>query len=48
MGEHRTPGYTVRNSKVGPGPSRVQVVPLEWDLDPPYGVRATQNGVTRS
>jgi hypothetical protein len=26
----------------------VQAEPLEWDLDPPYGVRATHNGVPRS
>jgi hypothetical protein len=30
-----TPRYTVRTSKVGPGPPRVQVRPLEWDPDPP-------------
>jgi hypothetical protein len=27
MGECRTPGYTVRTSKVGPGPPRVQAGP---------------------
>jgi hypothetical protein len=37
MGEHRTPGYTVRTSKVGPGPPRVQARPLEWDPDPHMG-----------
>jgi hypothetical protein len=31
MGEHRTPGYTVRTSKVGLGPPCVQARPLEWD-----------------
>jgi hypothetical protein len=35
MGERRTPRYTVRTSKVGLGPPRVQAGPLEWDLDPP-------------
>jgi hypothetical protein len=35
MGERRTPGYTVRTSKVGPGLPRVQAEPLEWDPDPP-------------
>jgi hypothetical protein len=34
MVECRTPGYTVRTSKVGPGPPHVQAGPLEWDLDP--------------
>jgi hypothetical protein len=48
MGECRTPGYTVRTSKVGLGPPRVQAGPLEWDPDPPYGVRAAHNGVPRS
>jgi hypothetical protein len=49
MGECRTPRYTVRTSKVGLGPPRVQAEPLEWDPDPPlYGVRATHNGVPRS
>jgi hypothetical protein len=49
MGERRTPGYTVQTSKVGPGPPRVQVGPLEWDPDPPppYGVRAAHKGVPR-
>jgi hypothetical protein len=36
MGERRTPGYTVRTSKVGLGPPRVQARPLEWDPDPPH------------
>jgi hypothetical protein len=27
--------------QVGPGPPRVRTGPLEWDSDPPYGVRAT-------
>jgi hypothetical protein len=31
MGERRTSGYAVRTSKVGPGPPRVQVGPLERD-----------------
>jgi hypothetical protein len=44
MGERRTPGYAIRTSKVGPGPPRVQAGPLEWDLDPPYGVRAPHSG----
>jgi hypothetical protein len=35
MGACRTPRYTVRTSKIGPGPPRVQAGPLEWDLDPP-------------
>jgi hypothetical protein len=48
MGECRTPRYTVRTSKTGPGPPRVQAGPLEWDPDPPpYGVRAAHNGVPR-
>jgi hypothetical protein len=48
MGKCRTPGYTVRTSKFGPGPPRVQTRPLEWDLDPPsYGVRATHSRVPR-
>jgi hypothetical protein len=33
-GERRTPGYTVRTPKVGPGPPRGQARPLEWDPDP--------------
>jgi hypothetical protein len=49
MGGCRTPGYTVRTSKVGPGPLRVQAGPLEWDPDPPpRGVQAAHNGVPRS
>jgi hypothetical protein len=45
MGEHWTPGYTVRTSKVGPGPPRVQAGPLEWDLDPPvWGLGRPQWG----
>jgi hypothetical protein len=35
MGECRTPGYTVRTSKIGLGPPHVQAGPLEWDPDPP-------------
>jgi hypothetical protein len=35
MGKCRTPGYTVRTSKFGPGPPRVRTGPLEWDPDPP-------------
>jgi hypothetical protein len=48
MVECRTPGYKVQTSKVGPGPPRVQVGPLEWDPDPSYEVRAAHNGVPRS
>jgi hypothetical protein len=40
MGERRTLGYTVRTSKVGLGPPRVQAGPLEWDPDPPPPVWA--------
>lgn len=29
----------------GPGPPCVQTRPLEWDPDPPYGVRAAHSGV---
>jgi hypothetical protein len=48
MGKCRTPGYTVRTSKFGPGPPRVRTGPLEWDPDPPlYGVRATHSRVPR-
>jgi hypothetical protein len=47
MGKCRTPRYTVRTSKFGPGPPRVWTGPLEWDLDPPYGVRATYSRVPR-
>jgi hypothetical protein len=48
MGERRTSGYAIRTSKVGLGPPRVQVGPLEWDPDPPrYGVRAPHSGVPR-
>jgi hypothetical protein len=35
MGKCRTPGYTVRTSKFGPGPPRVRTGPMEWDPDPP-------------
>jgi hypothetical protein len=45
MGRYRTPVYTVRTSKFGPGPPRVRTGPLEWDPDPPYGVRAAHSGV---
>jgi hypothetical protein len=34
MGKCRTPGYTVRTAKIGPGPPRVRTGPLEWDPDP--------------
>jgi hypothetical protein len=49
MGKYRTPGYTVRTSKFGPGPPRVWTGPLEWDPTPPppYGVRATHSRVPR-
>jgi hypothetical protein len=46
-GKCRTPGYTVRTSKFGPGPPRVWTEPLEWDSDPPYGVRAAHSRVPR-
>jgi hypothetical protein len=45
MGRCRTPVYTVWASKFGPGPPHVRTGPLEWDLDPPYGVRAAHSGV---
>jgi hypothetical protein len=35
MGKCRTPGYTVRTSKFGPGHPRVRTRLLEWDPDPP-------------
>jgi hypothetical protein len=35
MGRCRTPVYTVRASKFGPGPPRMRTRPLEWDPDPP-------------
>jgi hypothetical protein len=50
MGKCRTPGYTVRTSKFGPGPPRVRTGSLEWDSDPPpppYGVRAAHSRVSR-
>jgi hypothetical protein len=48
QGWSRTLGYTVRTSKVGPGPPLVQAGPLEWDPDPLYGVRAAHREVLRS
>jgi hypothetical protein len=48
MGEYRTPVYTVQASRSGPGPPRVRTVPLEWDPDPLYGVRAAHSGVQGS
>jgi hypothetical protein len=45
MGECRTPVYTVQASKSSPGPPRVRTRPLDWDLEPPYGVRAAHSGV---
>jgi hypothetical protein len=48
MGKCRTPGYTDRTSKFGPGPPRVRTGPLEWDLDPSYGVWAAHSRVPRS
>jgi hypothetical protein len=47
MGKCRTPIYTAQASKSGPGPPRVRTGPLEWDLDPPYGVQAAHSGVPR-
>jgi hypothetical protein len=47
MGKCRTPGYTVRTSKFGLGPPHVRSGPLEWDLDPSYGVRAAHSRVPR-
>jgi hypothetical protein len=47
IGECRTPVYTVQAFKFGPGPPRVRTGPLEWDPDPPYGVRAAHSGVPR-
>jgi hypothetical protein len=47
MGKCRIPGYAVRTSKFGPGPPHVQTGPLEWDLDPPYEVRAVHSRVPR-
>jgi hypothetical protein len=47
MRKCRTPEYTVRTSKFGPGPPRVWTGPLEWDPDPPYRVRATRSRVPR-
>jgi hypothetical protein len=47
MRKFRTPGYTVRTSKFGPGPPRVRTGPLEWDPDPPYGVWAAHSRVPR-
>jgi hypothetical protein len=44
QGWSRTPGYTVQTSEVGLRPPLVQARPLEWDLDPPYGVRAAHRG----
>jgi hypothetical protein len=35
----------VRASRFGPGPPRVRTGPLEWDLDPLYGVQAAHSGV---
>jgi hypothetical protein len=35
MGKCRTPGYTVRTSKLVQDPPRVRTGPLEWDPDPP-------------
>jgi hypothetical protein len=43
--ESAGPLYTVWTSKISPGPPRVQTGPLEWDPDPPYGVRAAHNRV---
>jgi hypothetical protein len=48
MGRCRTPVYTVRASKFGPGPPRVRTGPLEWDPDPLYGVQAVHSGVQGS
>jgi hypothetical protein len=42
---YRTSVYTVQASMFGPGPPRVRTGPLEWDPDPPYGVRAAHSGV---
>jgi hypothetical protein len=39
--------YTVRTSKIGPGPPCVRIGPLEWDPDPPYGVRTAHSRVLR-
>jgi hypothetical protein len=36
MGKCWTPGYTVRTSKIGPGPPRVRTGPLEWYPDHPH------------
>jgi hypothetical protein len=44
MGERRTSGYAVRTSKVGPGPPRVQVGPLERDPPPVWGPGRPQWG----
>jgi hypothetical protein len=33
---------------LGLGPPRVQTGPLEWDLDPPYGIWAAHSGVLGS
>jgi hypothetical protein len=41
----RTPVYMVQASKFSLGPPCVRTGPLEWDPDPPYGVRAAHNGV---
>jgi hypothetical protein len=45
MGKYRTPVYTVRASKFGPGPPRVRTGPLEWIRISLYGARATHGGV---
>jgi hypothetical protein len=48
MGRCRTPVYTVWASKFGPVPPRVRTGPLEWDLDPLYGVQDVHSGVPGS
>jgi hypothetical protein len=48
MGRCRTPVYTIRASKFGPGPPRMRTRPLEWNPDPLYGVQAAHSGVPGS
>jgi hypothetical protein len=45
MGRCRTPVYTVRASKFGPGPPRVRTGPWNGIRTPLYGVRAAHSGV---
>jgi hypothetical protein len=48
MEKCRTPVYTVRASKFGPGPPRVRTGPLEWIRTSLYRVRAAHSGVPGS